>query len=743
MITYERFKYGLTNLDPTQWRLFELLANVFLANEFSNLRPLASASGDGGMDAALFRDDDDPEVVLQFSVRKDWGAKIIETCNRLAVTAPETRLLVYATNQNIGAAATNFRSELKKKTKIKVDVRDREWFLTNRNLSGMVSAEADEFCQKVADASLLGASAIEHHAQALSDLESKAAFIYLGLQWEDDTREKGLTRLCFEAIVRSVLRETTNKNRMTRLEIQEQVSRILPAHNSATLGQYVDSALGKLDKVHIRHWRKPDEFCLMWSERLRLAERVAEMESLAADLGSELERILRLAAAELDVEVAEDSLGPAVARLIKIIENILLDRGEVFASAVTKNHGAFVKYQDIEAVVYHDLLTGTSIAELNPRLAASAIQTLLIEPPESVRKYLRSLADTYTLFAFMRETPDVQSAIVKIFADADIWLDTSVVLPLLAEALLDESLRNHSLLLKAASECGLRLYVTDGVIEELATHVGRSVSFSRASTQYGKVPFLYSSYRLRGGSPQDFPRWAENFCGDRRPADDIADYLHDNHRIRVKNLKEELDQTDQVLRAAVSEVWREAREAREQKKLKIGMDPMDPLTQAKLVLHDVENYLGVAQRRVNRNERRSAFGFKSWWLTMDGTAFRMSQELRDRINDAPPPSPAISMDFMLNYLAVGPVRSKLSRKTEETLPLMMNMSVLDAVPTDLLELADVLRTELADLPPRVVNRKIRDTLDDARMLLGPVAKRGDIGLTDDVKRRLLQQARER
>lgn len=44
----------------------------------------------------------------------------------------------------------------------------------------------------------------------------------------------------------------------------------------------------------------------------------------------------------------------------------------------------------------------------------------MANPPEEVRAFLRSLADTYTLFAFMRETPDVQSAIVKIFSDGDI-----------------------------------------------------------------------------------------------------------------------------------------------------------------------------------------------------------------------------------------------------------------------------------------------------------------------------------
>jgi hypothetical protein len=113
------------------------------------------------------------------------------------------------------------------------------------------------------------------------------------------------------------------------------------------------------------------------------------------------------------------------------------------------------------------------------------------------------------------------------------------------------------------------------------------------------------------------------------------------------------------------------------------------------------------------------------------------------VKEKPPASPAISPDFMLNYLAVGPVRLRLSKRTEETLPLMMNMSVLDAVPPALIELADELRANLQGLQPHVVARKIRDTLDEARLLLGPQARAGEAGLSDDVKRRLIEQAKAR
>jgi len=196
MVSYERFKYALSTLDGRQWRLFEILANGFLSNEFPGLRPLAAAGGDDGMDAGLFQASDDPDTVLQYSVRKDWATKINETLSRLQKTQPDTSVLIYATNQEIGATGNDLRRSTRQKHRIYLDIRDREWFLTRRNSSAMTIAEAEEFCDKVADPQTAGAQSISRQATALNDLETKAAFVYLKLQWEDDIREKGLTRLC-------------------------------------------------------------------------------------------------------------------------------------------------------------------------------------------------------------------------------------------------------------------------------------------------------------------------------------------------------------------------------------------------------------------------------------------------------------------------------------------------------------------------------------------------------------------
>lgn len=746
-ISAERFQWALDRVDPSQWRYFERLATVFLAGEFASLRPVSAMSGDGGADAMLFEIEDDPSVILQFSVRKDYSSKIEETCKRLRTTHPAATVLIYVTNQAIGPESVSLRKSAREKYSLYLDPRDREWLISVRNSSAAAMAEAEALAHTIVDP-LLGESgeAISQQAQALDDLEAKAAFVYLGLQWADDTREKGLTKLCFEAIVRSVLRDTTSERRKSRSEVRELVRQLLPGQHARTLEAQVDGALSRLNKRYIRTWKKQDEFCLTWDERVRLADRLADLSVMDGDLRLRLRELLATSFSEIGEETDPVTIDEHVEFSRTVIERVLLDRGEAFAVAVTRESGGDVRSADVEAVIDAVVERKRFRLQLPPHVLTAALQGLLVAPPEDVRRYLRSLADTYTLFAFMRETPDVQSAVVKLFSEGDIWLDTSFLLPLFAEDLIDPDLRSHTELIKSARECGLRLYLTEGVLEEVVTHIRRSLFYERArhlEGAQGAAPFLLGAYELAGQPSAEFERWIEEFYGS-DPEADIAEYLEDVHGIRLSSLVEFAERAPIEWRAAAAEVWHEARDYRDRRNTAIGLPPMDSLTRDKLISHDVENYLGILIRREDRNERRSPFGYKSWWLTLDKTAYRVDARIAELVDHGrPPASPAISPDFMLNYLAIGPVRARLSRKSEQTLPLMINMAVLDAVPADLISLATELREQLAGRNPRVIRRKIRETLEDARRLLGPKANGGELGLSEDVRARLIASAKSR
>lgn len=149
----------------------------------------------------------------------------------------------------------------------------------------------------------------------------------------------------------------------------------------------------------------------------------------------------------------------------------------------------------------------------------------------------------------------------------------------------------------------------------------------------------------------------------------------------------------------------------------------DPTTVNRLVAHDVENTVGVLELR--KNERRSPMGYRTWWLTMDKTALRIKSYLDDRMgSSAPNSSPALSPDFLSQYLRLGPLRTAIEKSNSVSLPVIMDVSRLENVPRSLIELSDKIRLENFDLDERILRRKVRDRMDQERTRQGPMSLGG-------------------
>ena len=109
----------------------------------------------------------------------------------------------------------------------------------------------------------------------------------------------------------------------------------------------------------------------------------------------------------------------------------------------------------------------------------------------------------------------------------------------------------------------------------------------------------------------------------------------------------------------------------------------------------------------------------------------MEARLKAAMHNDPPRSPVMSVDFLVNYLAFGPLRQKVGKTNEALLPAVMDVGEVRYLVPELLTEADQLHQELSDLEPRVVKRRIRDHLDKARRRIGRVAQAGLNDLPDD------------
>jgi hypothetical protein len=214
----------------------------------------------------------------------------------------------------------------------------------------------------------------------------------------------------------------------------------------------------------------------------------------------------------------------------------------------------------------------------------------------------------------------------------------------------------------------------------------------------------------------------------------VEQYLKEFHEIVRKELGPDVEQVPEDLQMAVKDVWQRIHERRRGYR---GGD--DQLAALRLAKHDAENYLGVLGRR--RRQTDTPFGYSTWWLTLDRGAYSVTRKLSIFHDQRGVASPALSPDFMVNYLVLGPMRARLGRTTEMTLPLVTDLTAV-GLPTELLETADAVRSELSHLQPHVVDRRIRDALDAGRVQLGARADRGIEGVLDDLRRVVRRKATE-
>ncbi len=654
---------------------------------------------------------------------------------------PDVSLLIYATPLEVGADGDAVKRAVRQDFHLYLDIVDQHYFVEREERSAATRGAADSFSHAIVDPLLADAGVISRSSQRLSSHESRAALLYLVLQREDDDLDRHLTKLCFDALVKAVLRDTHNANRMPRSDVRARVRALLPTHPVQDVNDYVDRALDRLSRRAIRHWRHEDEYCLSYEARTAQTEGLSRLALLNDELENELHENLDFVAEGMMVDVSVVDTAAIITRLRRVMERFLFERGEAFVESLRTGQELLFVAEELTQLAVDDVSRHADTSSLRqnmPTLVSETVERTLRVPSPRVQQYLRAIADGYTLFAFLRETPNVQSAVTKLFSHGEIWLDTTAALPVLAEDLLDEDLRGYGRLLGAAKDAGVRLFVTPGVLEEINSHIDVSLRAARSPDTWNRrTPFLFAAYIWSGQEVAAFPQWLERFRGAQRPLDDLAEYLRDEHGIAVVDLSSYASAFPDDVRWHCEEYWREVHEQRRKGEEALSSDLITQLAR-----HDVENFLGVLGRRTGE-EIGNPFGYSTWWLTLDRWAGRAAREISSRITGSALDSPVLSFDFLTYYLAVGPARRALEKSREQRLPLAVDQSLLDAIPKDLLAAAEAAREDVVGQDDRVVRRRIRDHLDREKLRQGRVGKAGIEAIREDFRLVLSNQARER
>lgn len=722
MTTTNRLALAFDQLTFEHGFVFERFALAFLASEIDDLRPVGGMH-DGGRDAFVHQSGGSALVFVQCSVTRNWKGKIRDTVTALQKNKHELRELIYCTPLDIQADADELRSEMRR-VGLSLDIRDRGYFLSRAERSTGHKAASESLAKQLVDPLLASKKVLLDVSLTLTPEDEKVAFTYLQLELQERAPGKGLTKLCFDALVTFVLREASPDALSTRAAIQAGVRRHVRGGDAARTNAQVDGTLQRLvNRGSVKHHRKEDAFTLAHEHRESMRERVAsllshqmELKNFARDLAVHVAKDLGV-----DYPFAEDAIA---ADAIRVLDRIVHDSGRLAAVALVGDEAFAAPQKSVDRLLVEmlrarrqDFESSATLSDDQIRdLVPLVVERLCASTNRAVSHRLRSLADAYCLQFLLQQTPDVQEAIQKIVSGVTLLVDTSICVRAMAEIVLPASGRRITNLLLAAKAMGCRLVATPDVLNELETHLARirhNYRMRHVPTYRGEKasefekPLLERAWEdatRSGAYHHTFEEMLEQFIGTETPAEDIIDYLAEELHVEYAECKAEFDAIEPADLGTLFDEW---------KAKKFRRPWVDDQAFETLVLHDVRAFLLVEQQR--RTARTSgSSGHRWWWLAIDWSALHF-----DRARSAGVAGGRVCMspEFFARYLSLAP-KPKRTDSEPDVPALALEAASLGLVPAKLREEAGRLYASLDGQREYLRRRRLRELVNRAMATAG-------------------------
>lgn len=718
MISTDRIRYGLSLLKPEHGTMFEEFVNKFFATEFPNIRPVGQIH-DKGRDAFIYHADGESDIFFQSSVTTSWKTKIKDTIEALKKNNFTIRELVYCTNQDLRKDLDDLKQTWRK-SGISIDIRDTNYFSIYATTSIEKSAIAESLCKIVVDPKLADKGIIDSKiGVALSTEDQKIAVTFLEMNLKNSSDSRNLTKLSIESLITFTLRDSTPESTVERNKIHQKIMELCPNADRQRLISQIDGAIDRfVSKDVIKHHGKNDSFTLSFNKKKEVNDGLQKLMLEQYDLELAAKDVIEYVLKELEIDfsVPYDLL---IEDAMVVLDYLIVKKGRL-ASLALVGKGTFGSSKEplIEMV---EGMVKSSPSVLKSQSILSIVQIIDILP-EIVIELLRSSspavinrikisADAYCLLFFMRESNDIQENINKIFSGSKVLVDTSVIVPCMAEQSFPKEKKRLSNLIRAASKMGITFFLGDDVLNELQTHLDRmrysyynhaerqltTLGSSRTENlHYSIISGYLEAKRIENyeGSFEDF---IKQFRGERNPNADLIEYLHEELDIRFDdNLNSEMEKIPYEDIGSLIEEW---------KSVKPQRPWMDTDAYNTLVYHDVKAFL-VIQRFRSGIAMGAVQGEKYWWLTFDGSGFRMDRKFSGSN------SICMSPEFFSRYVSLLP-HQETGSSFATLLPIFLEAAKLGLVPAELRAKAEEIYSSMQGQKEYVIRRRLRDMVHQA------------------------------
>lgn len=702
----EAFKFALETVKDG-W-LFESFAQSFLSAVFNYEFIPVGGSKDKGIDGLLhiYHRSGFSKQIYQLSTEKDVTGKIKRTIETLKKNGKEIELLTYTTNREVLNRDTIIDSILDSHH-VNIRIFDLIWFTTNRNAnSGTRNAYFTFIQSNLHEYSKPGKSFVVSKI----DTDSRI-FVFLRQQLESKGNNFKIDDLLADSLILFSLEGTDpDKNEFKSLENIKESIRNYVKFDPKLLDQTINRRLKDLStKPRKIKYHEGDGYCLPYETRIEIQQRNltdAELQKTFYDQTTDiLKKYLR-------------SNETAVSNLTKLIDEIIhkifYQQGLEFSNFILQGKSQKIVDKDLQETI-NLAVDESTIIEKNKESVKTclqvAIRDIVYNGSIEQRKYLKSLSNTYMMMFLLQWNPQIALYFESMSASLKIFVCTSIIVPALSEYYLEPENKRHWNLLKASKDLGIKLYVSDPIIDELISHFKMIKTKYESLFEFNEEVYLMSEmetlfidevlirayfHAKSRNKVSNFKDFLNNFCDPSisNVKEELLDYL--NNQFGIEYI------SNQKLNVTIN--------PHEKNKLvekleKLGKSTLKAKTDASIIL-------SIYNLREKNNEvsNNSIFGYKTWWLSKDTSTYRAIHSV---FKDKYSISCYMRADFLYNHIALAPKKNEIDSLYKQIFPSLLGVNISFHLPKEVSEYVQQVIAEHNTKDPsrvRAIIRKLTEKL---------------------------------
>lgn len=430
----------------------------------------------------------------------------------------------------------------------------------------------------------------------------------------------------------------------------------------------------------IQHHLQKKGYCLPYETRLEIFNRNLADKQLLASFYSQTSDVIKKYFKDDDIVVRN------LAKLIdETIHKIFYQQGLEFSNYILHGKSQQVIEKDLQQIISR-VVDESSVVDKNKELVKTALlmalRDIIYNGTVEQKKYFKSLSNTYMMMFLLQWNPQIATYFESMASKMIVYVCTSILVPALSEYYLTPENRRHWNLLKGAQQAGIRLFISDAIIDELKHHFYMLRSKYENLFQQNELIYLNSEvetlyideiiirayfYAKSQKKVYSFDDFLSNFVDPdlKTVKDDLIIYLKSEFGISYFN--------DESLKIKVSE----EEHVRLTERLQENKSPKKAETDSKIIL-------SIYKLRERNNETASSgiFGYKTWWLSKDSTTYKAVSEL---FGDKYPVSCYIRPDFLYNHIALAPKKHEIDKLYKEIFPSLLGVNLSFHLPQEVTE----------------------------------------------------------